>query len=46
MAESRALSSFEGTYNSLRDVQKSSNYDYGNGLSKFSNLPYNSKPNR
>lgn len=33
MAESRALSSFEGTYNSLRDIQKNSNFDQLNGFS-------------
>lgn len=30
-----ALSSFDGSYNSLRDVQKTSSYDYMNKLSMY-----------
>lgn len=47
MIASRALSSFEGTYNSIRDAQRSSAFDMANGLTKFSAFKYtSSKPNR
>ncbi|CAD8136298.1 unnamed protein product [Paramecium pentaurelia] len=46
MTESRALSSYDGTYNSLKDVQRIGQYDYGNNLTNFNNQKYsNSKPN-
>ena len=35
MTESRALSSYDGTYNSLKDVQKVGSFDYGNAFSNF-----------
>ncbi|CAD8141613.1 unnamed protein product [Paramecium octaurelia] len=46
MTESRALSSYDGTYNSLKDVQRVGSYECGNILTNFNNQKYpNSKPN-
>lgn len=36
MTESKALSSYDGTYNSLKDVQRTGFMDYGNAFTNFS----------
>lgn len=46
MTESKALSSYDGTYNSLKDVQRTGFIDYGNAFTNFSTQKYsNNKPN-